>query len=151
LTRFVGAPRSCRCTRRGATAEMGDLTDDEWNVVNALRRGDLEPLRALLVDGQREIHFEIRRLLAQLIDGQHWMDDFKLELVAKNGRTPAEQVSWARSFKLFAQANATAETMLKHGALDGGGAWEVALTATMQETGLSRATVARHWALAKRR
>jgi hypothetical protein len=119
------------------------MSQDELAAWNGLIAGELEPLADLLSIGDGQLHPILQRWLVKLIRGSAQETDFRLrvdrhpELARASDGLHAQNLSNLHSMS-------TALRVLRHGGLRG--QWEAAVQATIDETGLSRRTVAAHWA-----
>lgn len=124
-----------------------DMTDLELVVAGELLDGKLDALAKLLaLEG--DVHPIVQRYLQRLICGSSSQTDFRLR-VDRHPELKSPK-SGARAMMLSSTKRLqTALVMARHGGLNKG-QFEAALTATIDETGLDRATVCRHWADQKR-
>jgi hypothetical protein len=128
---------------RYGVRDMRDMNEQELAAWNGMQSGDLKPLVPLLEDEEVALHPILQRWLRKVIVGTATETDWRLILqqhpdIARKSDTKSYQR------KLSKKQHETALAMLRNGALNEG-EWDAAVTATMAETGQSRATVTKHW------
>lgn len=119
------------------------MTDAELAAWNGLVEGDLLPLADVLRSEDGTLHPVLARWLVKLIDGSTNETDFRLQ-VTKHPDLKRPTDGQGAKRKQRAKELRTALAFARHGGLEDGG-YDSAMAATMEETGLSRATINNHW------
>lgn len=128
-------------TNRKIRSEMANA-----NVRAALRRGDLQPLAALLCDLDLDLSDFTRLTLAAMIVGDAGQSDYRISVGTHPGHGHGKRT---RAFA-SAQAKNELRTLLSLVANGVESNVEAAVRATMAETRQSERTVRAHWASRKR-
>lgn len=116
---------------------------EEISALNGLIAGDLEPLADLLEFGDGRLHPSLQRRLVTLIRGSSKETDFRL-VAAKH--PDLKHVSHGPRAKRLASLTtmATAIKVMRAGGFEEGQT-EAAFSTVARDTGLSRASVIKHW------
>lgn len=124
-----------------------DMRADELAAWKGLIEGDIEPLADLLEAENSELHPIVQRWLWKLIRGSPRDSDYRLKVCRHPELTqPALGIQATRRRK--AKGLPVALAMFRNGALEPS-QHETALAETMEQTGLSRSTVEKHWSAHK--